>query len=498
MSGYILAIDEGTTGVTSMVFDHEGKPRSKANREFTQFYPRPGWVEHDPEEIWQTTLLSAEGAFREAEVDPQEILGIGITNQRETSVFWKKGTFEPYGKAIVWQCRRSAPTCSRLRAAGHEDLFRRKTGLVIDPYFSGTKVTWMMENDPEFAREARAGRISFGTVDSWLIYRLTGGSVHATDYSNASRTLMFNIKDLVWDEELLSILDVPPGLLPEVLPSSGVFGETDPDVFFGVKVPVCGVAGDQQAALFGQACYHPGMTKNTYGTGSFVLMNTGSVPVESAARLVTTIAWGLGGKVEYALEGSIFVTGAAIQWLRDGLGLISHVAETGPLAEKVPDSGGVYFVPALVGLGAPYWDPYARGAIVGITRGTTREHLVRATMEAMAYQTRDVMEAMEKDSGLKESELRVDGGAAVMDVLLQFQADLLGISVVRPVVQETTALGAAYLAGLAVGYWDDLNQLEKTWRAEKTFEPGADMVEMEKKYRWWKKAVEKAKGWEEE
>ena len=494
---YVLAIDQGTTGTTSMVFDVKGSVLSKVNAEFTQYFPEEGWVEHDPLEIWDCTISTVEKAMADAGMTANDLAALGITNQRETSVFWRKDTLEPVGKAIVWQCRRSAGVCSRLKDEGFEEVFRKCTGLVLDPYFSGTKITWKLENDAEFARQARAGEIAFGTVDSWLLAKLTRGKVHATDYSNASRTLMFNINELEWDENLLDILGVPAGMLPEVRDSSGVFAETDPECFFGAAVPIGGIAGDQQAALFGQACYHPGMTKNTYGTGSFLLMNTGDEAVSSRSGMVTTIAWGYGGKVTYALEGSIFVTGAAIQWLRDGLGLIKDSVEAGPLAEKVPDTGGVYFVPALVGLGAPYWDPYARGAIMGITRGTSREQVVRATVEAMAYQTRDVMSAMESDSRLKVTSLRVDGGASVMDVLLQFQADLLGVEVQRSVVAETTALGAAYLAGLAVGYWGSIDEIESIWQAGSAFEPVADRVEMEKKYLGWKKAVERVRCWAE-
>jgi glycerol kinase len=494
---YVLAIDQGTTGTTSMVFDAKGSVLSKVNKEFTQYFPEAGWVEHDPMDIWDCTMSTVEKALSEASISAGDLAALGVTNQRETSVFWRKDTLEPVGKAIVWQCRRSAGVCSRLKDEGFEEVFRESTGLVLDPYFSGTKITWKLENDAEFARQARAGEISFGTVDSWLLAKLTGGEVHATDYSNASRTLMFNINKLEWDERLLDILGVPAGMLPEVRDSSGVFAETDPACFLGAEVPIGGIAGDQQAALFGQACYHPGMTKNTYGTGSFLLMNTGGEAVSSRSGMVTTIAWGYGGKVTYALEGSIFVTGAAIQWLRDGLHLIKDAAETGPIAEKVTDTGGVYFVPALVGLGAPYWDPYARGAIIGITRGTTREQLVRATVEAMAYQTRDVMDVMQSDSGIKVTSLRVDGGASVMDVLLQFQADLLGVEVLRPIVAETTALGAAYLAGLAVGYWKSLDEIEEIWQAESTFAPAVDKTEMEKKYLGWKKAVERTRSWAE-
>jgi glycerol kinase len=497
LTKYVLAIDQGTTGTTSMVFDRDGAVRSKVNREFPQYFPHGGWVEHDPEEIWASTLQTAEKALTEASIAPGDLAALGITNQRETSVFWRKGTTDPVGRAIVWQCRRSANVCERLKDEGREEQFRLATGLVLDPYFSGTKITWKMEDDPEFAKAAAAGEISFGTVDSWLLAKLTGGKLHATDYSNASRTLMFDINRLEWSEGLLEALGVPRSMLPEVRPSSGVFGETDPDSFFGVRVPIGGVAGDQQAALFGQACYTEGMTKNTYGTGSFVLMNTGSRAVQSGSGMLTTIAWGLPEGVTYALEGSIFITGAAIQWLRDGLKIISNAAETGPIAELASDSGGLYFVPAFVGLGAPYWDPYARGMIIGITRGSTREQLVRATMESMAYQTRDVMEAMESDCGMGVTSLRVDGGASVMDVLCQFQADQLGCEVQRPVVPETTALGAAYLAGLAVGYWSGLEEIEEIWQAERSFRPPADRGSPDSLYRGWRRAVERARSWEE-
>ena len=498
MKKYVLAIDEGTTGTTAMVFDRAGQVLSKVNEEFPQYFPHGGWVEHDPEEIWSAVLHTVATALKEAGIEAGQLASVGITNQRETTVFWRKGGVEPVGRAIVWQCRRSAGICERLRREGHEERFRAATGLVLDPYFSGTKITWRLENDPEFARQAAAGEINFGTIDSWLLARLTGGRVHATDFSNASRTLMYNIHSLEWDQGLLALLGVPGSMLPEVKASCGVFGQTDPEVFFGVEVPIGGIAGDQQAALFGQACYHQGMTKNTYGTGSFVLVNTGSKAVASSSGMLTTIAWGMDDEITFALEGSIFVTGAAIQWLRDGLHLIEDAAETGPLAEKVPDTGGVYFVPALVGLGAPYWDPYARGAILGITRGTSREQLVRATVEAMAYQSRDVMDAMKTDSGIEVATLRVDGGASVMDVLLQFQADLLGIEVQRPVIAETTALGAAYLAGLATGYWESVEEIERIWLPEKTFAPVADASEMEKRYAGWKRAVERSRAWEQE
>lgn len=497
MRSYILAIDQGTTGTTSIVFDRNGSVLAKEGREFPQYFPRSGWVEHDALEIWDSTVYTVEKALDAAGVRAVELAALGITNQRETSVFWRKGTCEPLGRAIVWQCRRSAPICRRLKEEGHEEEFHRRTGLVLDPYFSGTKITWRMENDDEFRRLAEAGEVCFGTVDSWLLARLTGGEVHATDFSNASRTLIYNIEELKWDEHLADILGVSMEMLPEVKPSSGVFGMTDPDSFLGVSVPVAGIAGDQQAALFGQACFDQGMTKNTYGTGSFVLVNTGARPVLSESGMLTTIAWGIDDSVTYALEGSIFITGAAIQWLRDGLHLIGDASETGPLAEKVEDTGGVYFVPAMVGLGAPYWDPYARGAILGITRGTTREQLARATVEAMAYQTRDVVDAMSGDSGIDISSLRVDGGASVMDLLLQFQSDILGIEVERPVVSETTAMGAAFLAGLAVEYWSGQAEVESIREVDRVFRPQMSDGRVEELYRGWKKAVSRSLAWED-
>lgn len=496
MDKYILAIDQGTTGTTAMVFNHNGEVLSKINNEFKQYFPKPGWVEHDPEEIWQSVLKSSEEAFTEAGVSPAELAAIGITNQRETSVFWRRGTLTPVSRAIVWQCRRSSGICASLKEKGLEDLFRQRTGLVLDPYFSGTKIMWMLENNPEFSKLASEGEASFGTVDSWLLYRLTGGEVHATDYSNASRTLLFNIKELCWDDELLGHLGVPRSMLPEALPSCGIFGYTDPNSFFGVSIPICGIAGDQQAALFGQACHKPGMAKSTNGTGSFFLINTGDKAVFSNSGMLTTIAWGYKGLVTYALEGSIFITGAAIQWLRDGLRIIGSAAEAGPIAESHDNTGGVYFVPALAGLGAPYWDPYARGMIIGITRGTTRDHIIRATVESIAYQTRDVIDIMRKESGIDISEIRADGGASVMDVLLQFLSDLTGLNVQRPLVAETTAMGAAFLAGLAVEYWQGLEELDDIRLPGKQFEPAGDRDKFEEKYKCWKRAVERAGSWE--
>lgn len=497
MKKYILAIDQGTTGSTAMIFDHSGSIVAKVNHEFTQYFPYGGWVEHDPEEIWQSVLSTVKEALSDANLTVRDIASIGITNQRETSVFWDRNTGKPYGRAIVWQCRRSAGICGRLKEKDLEEEFHVGTGLVLDPYFSGTKIAWMMENDPEFARLAAAGDLCFGTIDSWVVSRLTGGRVHVTDYSNASRTLMFNITSLEWDRNLLSHLGVPAEILPSVVPCSGVVAETSPDAFLGASIPIGGMVGDQQAALFGQACFRQGMSKNTYGTGSFVLVNTGETPVFSRAGMLTTIAWKIGEeKVVYALEGAIFISGAAIQWLRDGLRIIDAASQTGPTAEMVRDTGGVYFVPALVGLGAPYWDPYARGIIVGITRGTSREQIVRATVESMAYQSRDVIEAMQADSGIEIPILRVDGGASVMDLLLSFQANLLGVEVQRPRVAETTALGSAFMAGLAVGFWKDTDELTEIWQPECTFSPTGNPEDYEKLYRGWKKAVERSLAWE--
>ncbi len=492
---YVLSIDQGTTGTTCICFDQEQRVLSKVNQEFPQHFPRPGWVEHDPEEIWQSTLRSARDALHQAGLKPQDISAIGITNQRETTVLWDRETSKPVRPAIVWQCRRSAEICSRLREEGKENLIHEKTGLLLDPYFSGTKITYVMENEPEIARRAQAGEIAFGTVDSFLLHRLTGGKIHATDYSNASRTLLFNLHTLDWDKELLEIFQVPPSLLPQVHKSSYSFGHTDPAFFLGIEAPIGGIAGDQQAALFGQACFRPGMTKNTYGTGSFVLMNIGGEVKLSSKGLLTTVAWGLGDDVCYALEGSIFITGAAIQWLRDGLGLIEEASEMNDLAASAEDTGGVYFVPAFVGLGAPHWDPQARALAIGMTRGTERRHLARAVVESMAYQTAEVIYLMEEESGIKIKELRVDGGASVMDFLLQFQADLLGVRVLRPVVAETTALGAALLAGLSEGIWKSLEEIEERWMLERETVPSADPQRMRKLYQGWQEAVKRCMGW---
>ncbi len=494
--GYILSIDQGTTGSTVLIFDHDGRVRGRAYSEFTQHYPRPGWVEHDADEIVRVTFKAIADAIGDAGIAAGDIRAIGITNQRETVVMWDRRTGQPVARAIVWQDRRTARYCDALREQGHEAMLRRKTGLVIDPYFSGTKVKWLLDNVPGLRERAGRGDIAFGTIDSWLVYRLTGGKRHVTDYSNASRTLLYDIVALEWDEELLALFDIPKAVLPEVRPSSFVYGETDPESFFGARVPIAGIGGDQQSALFGQCCYAPGMAKNTYGTGSFVLMNTGTRPVFSNEGLLTTIAWGVGDEpVEYALEGAIFITGAAVQWLRDGLRIIESASETAEMAWAQPQNEGVYFVPALVGLGAPHWDPYARGLLIGLTRGTTRNHLARAALESMAYQTRDVIEAMQRDSGIELSELRCDGGAAVNDVLMQFQSDILGKPVEVPSIVETTALGAAYLAGLAVGFWSGRDELDQKWSLGVRYRPAMEEAVRAKLCRRWDKAVQLAKGW---
>ncbi len=488
MADFVLALDQGTSSSRAILFDHDGRPVARAQQPFRQVYPQPGWVEHDPEEIWRTQLATAQEALRDAGVSAGQIAAIGITNQRETTVLWDRQG-RPIANAIVWQDRRTAGICQALRESGLEPLFRERTGLLLDPYFSGTKVKWLLDNVPNARRRAEAGELLFGTVDSWLLYRLAG--VHASDYSNASRTLLYNLRDRRWDGELAKALDVPSSILPQVLPSSGRFGETE---LLGAPVPIAGVAGDQQAALFGQAAFEPGMAKNTYGTGAFLLMNIGEREVASP-DLITTIAWGLGEAVTYALEGSIFIAGAAVQWLRDELGIIATSADSEALAASVSSSEGVYVVPAFVGLGAPHWDPHARGAILGLTRGSGRAHIARATLEAIAYQVRDVVEAMERDSKVALSELRVDGGAAANDLLLQMQADILGRDVVRPAVTETTALGAAYLAGLAVGFWKDLDDLGRNWRVDKRFRPQMAAEQREELYAGWKRALERAKGW---
>ena len=492
MAEYVLALDQGTSSSRALLIDREGKIVSIAQEEFEQIYPQPSWVEHNPEEIWQTQISTARQAMREANASANDIAAVGITNQRETTVIWDHDG-QPIHNAIVWQDRRTAAFCDELKERGHEDIIRDRTGLLIDSYFSGTKVRWLLDNVAGARLRADAGELMFGTIDSWLIYKLTG--VHATDYTNASRTLFYNIFEFRWDDEILDLLDVPRSILPTVQASAGVFGETKE---LGAPIPVAGVAGDQQAALFGQAAFRSGQAKNTYGTGAFVLMNVGAAKVRSD-DLVTTIAVGLpgehGDQITYALEGSIFVAGAAIQWLRDELAIIDSAADSEEIARSVPDSNGVYVVPAFVGLGAPYWDPYARGTILGLTRGANRAHIVRATLESLALQVRDVIESVERSSGVELSELRVDGGAAANDLLLQMQADVLGRDVVRPAVLETTALGAAYLAGLAVGFWKDMDEVARHWREDKRFTPQMSEGEREEMYTGWKRAVERAKGW---
>ena len=488
MPDYILALDQGTTSSRAILFDRAGRAVRICQQEFPQIFPRPGWVEHDPEAIWESQLECARQALAADHVRAQDVAAIGLTNQRETTVIWDRATSRPIHNAIVWQCRRTAPDCEKLKREKFDRVIRRKTGLVADAYFSGTKVSWLLDHVPRARRRAEAGALAFGTIDTWLIHRLSGGQAHVTDASNASRTMLYNIRAQKWDAEILAKLRVPSSLLPAVKSSSEVYAETAPDLF-GQPIPIAGNAGDQQAALFGQACFKPGMMKNTYGTGCFLLMQTGERANASRTSLLTTIAWSRNGQTAYALEGSVFIAGAAVQWLRDGLGIIASAAETEKLAASVSDNHGVYFVPAFVGLGAPYWDAEARGAIVGLTRGVTRAHLVRAALEAMAYQTRDVVECMERDSGIKAKELRVDGGAARNNFLCQFQADILGIPVVRPVVTETTALGAAYLAGLAVGFWKNEREIASQWQIEKKFEPRMKRSERERLYAGWKDAV---------
>lgn len=490
---YLLALDQGTTSSRAILFGLDGGIVSVAQQEFEQHFPHDGWVEHDAGEIWQSQLDTAREAIREAGADPGDVAAIGIANQRETTVVWDRSTGDPLYRAIVWQDRRVATLTDRMKADGLEPVIREKTGLVLDPYFSGGKLAWILDNVSGVRERADAGEVCFGTVDSWLMYRLSEGRIHATDVSNASRTLLFNIHDLSWDHELLEIFGIPAGILPEVKASSDLFGETDP-AFFGQEIPITGVVGDQQAALFGQACFEPGMAKNTYGTGAFVVMNTGPKPVLGEG-VITTIGWQIKGQQpQYALEGSIFVAGAAVQWLRDGLGIIKEASEIEQLAASVPDTGGVYFVPALVGLGAPYWDPYARGTIVGLTRGTNSAHLARATLEAIAYQTRDAIEAMQKASGIALQELRVDGGAAANDLMLQIQADILGTPVLRPRVIETTALGAAYLAGIGVGLLDQ-DTITTQWALDRRWEPSMPSGERDALCSGWKRAVKRSLNW---
>jgi glycerol kinase len=492
---YILALDQGTTSSRAILFDREGRAVATAQQEFEQLYPRPGWVEHRPEDIWSSQLDAARHVLASSRVRADQVAAIGITNQRETTIIWDRETGEPIHNAIVWQCRRTAEMCDEMRRVGLARLFQERTGLVLDAYFSGTKARWLLDHVPGARERAERGQLAFGTVDTWLVWKLTGGRVHVTDPSNASRTLMFNIGRSEWDDELLEALAVPRSMLPRVAASSAVIGETDPELF-GRAIPIAGVAGDQQAALFGQVCARPGMSKNTYGTGCFMLLNTGKEIVESKNNLLTTVAWKIKDEpADYALEGSVFIAGAAIQWLRDGLNIIKAASDTEAMAASVPDNGGVYFVPAFVGLGAPHWDQYARGTIVGITRGTSSQHLARAALESICYQTSDVLRAMRDDSRIELRELRVDGGAAANDFLMQFQADILGIPVVRPANTETTAAGAAFFAGLAVDFWPGTDEIGELWLRERTFEPRMSETERERLIEEWSRAVGRASNW---
>ena len=497
MAKYVMALDAGTTSNRCILFNEKGEMCSVAQKEFTQFFPKPGWVEHDAEEIWSTQLEVAQEAMKNLGVTAADIAAIGITNQRETTIVWDKNTGEPIHHAIVWQCRRTSEYCDSLKDKGLVDKIRSKTGLVIDAYFSGTKVRWLLENVPGAREKAEKGELLFGTVETWLIWKLTKGKVHVTDYSNASRTMLFNINELKWDDEILAELNIPKSMLPEAKPSSCVYGEADPQ-FFGGPIKIGGAAGDQQAALFGQTCFTPGEAKNTYGTGCFLLMNTGEKPVFSNNGLVTTIAWGLDGKVEYALEGSIFVAGASIQWLRDEMRLVDSSPDSEYMARKVKDTNGCYVVPAFTGLGAPHWDQYARGTIVGITRGVNKYHIIRATLESMAYQVNDVLQAMKADSGINLAALKVDGGASANNLLMQMQADISGAPVNRPMCVETTAMGAAYLAGLAVGYWASKEDVIKNWAIDRTFDPAIGEDERVKMCKGWNKAVKCSYGWAKE
>ncbi|MGN9164335.1 glycerol kinase GlpK [Tissierellaceae bacterium HCP3S3_D8] len=492
-----MALDQGTTSSRAIIFDNKGEVVKVAQNEFTQYYPKAGWVEHDPMEIWGTQSGVAREVLETAGIRPEEIAAMGITNQRETTIVWDKTTGRPIYNAIVWQCRRAAAICDELKKKGLEDYIRNNTGLVVDAYFSGAKIKWILDNVEGAREKAENGELLFGNVDTWLIWNLTRGKVHVTDYSNASRTMIYNIKELKWDEKLLKELDIPASMLPEVKQSSEIYGVTDPHTFGGAEIPIAGIAGDQQAALFGQACFEPGMAKNTYGTGCFMLMNTGEEMITSQNGLITTIAWGVDGKVEYALEGSIFVAGAIVQWLRDELRLITDASDSEYFANKVEDNNGVYIVPAFVGLGAPYWDMYARGTMVGLTRGSNREHIIRAALESIAYQTRDVLEAMQEDSGIELQTLKVDGGAVANNFLMQFQSDILDVPVYRPNVVETTALGAAYLAGLAVGFWESKDDIIKRWSIDRIFESEMKKEDRDKFYRGWKKAVTRSLEWEE-
>lgn len=493
---YILALDAGTTSSRAILFDRGGQIAGTSQKEFRQIYPKPGWVEHDPLEIAETQIGAARQVLLDGGVTPGEVAAIGITNQRETTVVWNKNTGKPVYNAIVWQDRRTASICEALKEQGLTEVIREKTGLIPDSYFSATKIKWILDNIDGARGLAEKGELLFGTIDTYLVWNLTGGRVHVTDYSNAARTMLFNIVSLEWDKELISILSIPPAILPEVKPSGFIYGYADENAFVGGSIPIAGIAGDQQAALFGQACFESGAAKNTYGTGSFILMNTGDKPTSSSHGLLTTIAWGLGNKVEYALEGSVFITGAAVQWLRDELKAVDDARDSEYFAEKVKDTGGVYMVPAFAGLGAPYWDMYARGAILGMTRGTNLNHIIRATLESISYQVRDVLDCMEQDSGIKLTELKVDGGACANNFLMQFQADILGVPVVRPRTIETTAKGAAFLAGLTVGFWQDKNDIVASNAIDRIFVPAMEEKKREKLYSGWLRAVERAKGWE--
>ena len=491
---YILALDQGTTSSRSIIFDKTGRIKAKAQREFPQIFPKPGWVEHDPEAIWKTQLATAKAALRKAKLTAKQIAAIGITNQRETTLLWDRETGRPIHHAIVWQDRRTAKDCDRLKAAGHAPAIRRKTGLVIDAYFSATKIAWLLKHVKGARALARQGRLAFGTIDTWLIWKLTGGTVHVTDASNASRTMLYNLRTGDWDAELLKLFKVPRSVLPEVRGSSEVLGETN---LLGGRTPIAGIAGDQQAALFGQCCTRPGMVKNTYGTGCFMLMQTGPKPIVSKNNLLSTVAWRIGGRTEFALEGSIFIAGAVTQWLRDGLGFFKNATEIEKLAASVKDNGDVYLVPAFAGLGAPHWDQHARGVLCGLTRGATKAHIARAALEGIAYQVRDVLAAMEADAGLSLKELRVDGGASANNLLMQFQSDLLNVPVVRPRVTETTALGAAYLAGLAVGYWQSKTDIAQQWQQDRRFAPQMKPTMRRTLVAGWDKALNRAKDWED-
>ncbi len=497
MQKYVMALDAGTTSNRAILFNERGEICSVSQREFTQHFPKPGWVEHEADRIWATQLGVAVEAMQRINVNAEQIAAIGITNQRETTIVWDKITGEPIYRAIVWQCRRTAEYCDQLKEAGYTEMIREKTGLVLDAYFSATKLKWILDHVDGARERANRGELLFGTVETWLIWKLTKGRVHVTDYSNASRTMMFNIKTLEWDNDILALLDIPKCMLPEVRDSSCIYGETDPS-FFGRPIPIGGAAGDQQAALFGQACFRAGEVKNTYGTGGFLLMNTGDAPVFSKNGLVTTIAWGINGEITYALEGSVFVAGAAIQWLRDEMRMIDSAMDSDYMARKVPDTNGCYVVPAFTGLGAPYWDPYARGTIVGITRGVNKYHIIRATLESLAYQVNDVLEAMTADSGVPLQTLKVDGGASANNLILETQANLSNVPVLRPRCVETTAMGAAYLAGLAVGYWKNVDDIRSNWQVDDLFKPALEDAVRQERIRKWRKAVTYAQGWDRE